>query len=44
MNNYSQYIYLSYIFTISSLLIYFYIIVKNYNKSRCELKKLNEKN
>jgi len=43
MNNYQEYIYLSYILTISTLLIYLFIIYKNYRKTSLKLEKLNEK-
>lgn len=43
MNNYQEYIYLSYIFTISTLLIYLFVIYKNYRKTSKKLQNLNEK-
>jgi len=42
MNNYQEYIYLSYILTISTLLIYLFIIYKNYRKTLQKLEKINE--
>jgi len=43
MNNYQEYIYLSYIFTIITLVIYFMMIYKNYRKTSQHLKGLYEK-
>lgn len=43
MNNYQEYIYLSYIFTITTLVIYFMMIYKNYRKTSQHLKGLYEK-